>query len=42
VKNVNIHQSKGDVVKFDGAKNWKGKGNIGKSRIDDREDLKKN
>ena len=32
VKTVNIHQSKIDVVKFDGMDNWKGKGDIRKSK----------
>ena len=42
MKTVNIHQSKSDVVKFDGTKNWKGKKVIKKSKTDGREDLKKN
>ena len=42
VKTVNIHQSKSDVVKVDGMKNCKSKGNIGKTRTDGCEGLKKN
>ena len=41
VKTVNIYQLKSDIVKFDGMKNWKGKGDIEKSKTGDCEDLKK-
>ena len=42
VKTVNINQSKIDVVKYDDTKNWKGKGDVGKSKTGGRENLKKN
>ena len=42
MKNVNIHQSKIDVVKFDDPNNWKGKGDFGKPKTSDHEDLKEN
>jgi len=42
VKNVNIHQAKINVVKFDGTNKFqKGKENIGKSKTDNRQ-LRKN
>ena len=37
VKTVNIHQSKIDVVKFDGMNNWKGKRDVGKSKTDNHQ-----
>ena len=40
VNTVNIHQSKIDVVKFDGINNWKGKEDIEKFKIGNRQ-LKK-
>ena len=41
VKNVNIHQSKIDVVKFDGMNNWKVKEDVDKSKTSNRQ-LEKN
>ena len=41
MKTVNIHQSKIDVVNFDGTNNWKGKEDIEKSKIGNRQ-LRKN
>jgi len=40
VKTVNIHQSKINVMKFDGTNNWKGMGDIEKFRTSGRKDLK--
>jgi len=41
VKTIIIHQSKINVVKFNGTNNWKGKEDIRKSRPDNRQ-LEKN
>jgi len=38
MKTVNTYQSESNVVKFNGTKNWKGDGDIGKSKTGDRED----